>query len=235
MTQMKRRTILMALKGMLLLILTPIATVGHAIASRFPTRTVETKDFSFDPGTGEVSWSDGAKKEPYQLIVDGEVEKPVTLSYADLRKLPSVSMVKDFHCVEGWKVPNVNWGGLRFSEIAKLVKPKAEAKYVTFHAMGKTRSKPGGKDHYLESLGLDSLLDPKQEMLLAMDKDGKPLPQDRGAPMRVIAPHKLAYKSIKFVNRIEFAKKKQLGWWTLAHSIYSWDAEILERRRWRTP
>jgi DMSO/TMAO reductase YedYZ molybdopterin-dependent catalytic subunit len=96
--------------------------------------------------------------------------------------------------------------------------------------MGETYHKPGGQGHYVESFKLESLLDPEQDILLAIKMDNKPLSMERGAPMRVIAPYRLAYKSIKFVRRIEFTKKKQYGWWTLANPVYSWEAFVSKQR-----
>jgi DMSO/TMAO reductase YedYZ molybdopterin-dependent catalytic subunit len=77
---------------------------------------------------------------------------------------------------------------------------------------------------------LESLLDPAQEILMVLQKDGKPLSRERGAPLRVIAPYRLAYKSIKFVNRVEFSDRKQLGWWTLFNPIYTWKAPVPKGR-----
>ncbi len=230
MRNIARRTILKGLKALGLFIAAPISFCAEAFADRFPTRTVEIRDFSFDPQTGMIRREKGGKTEPYKLIIDGLVEKPVTLSYAELTSLPAASQVSDFHCVEGWTISQVGWSGLRFAELAKLVKPREDPKYAVFHAMGKTFGTPGGVDHYIESFRVDDLLDPDQEILLAFEKDGKPLAQERGAPLRVIAPFRFAYKSIKFVHRVEFSNKRRDGWWTLANSIYSWDALVPKRR-----
>jgi DMSO/TMAO reductase YedYZ molybdopterin-dependent catalytic subunit len=204
----------------------PFPFLKNALASRFPTRTVEEDTFKFDPDSGEILRTKEKTSEPYELVVDGLVERPVKLTYKELRALPSVTRTLDFHCVEGWSVPEVKWGGFRLEAIVDLVKPKPEAKYVTFHSFGRTSSAPQGWDHYVESFELASLLDAKEEMILALDKDGEPLSHDRGAPLRVIAPYRLAYKSIKFVRRVEFSDKLQPGWWTLANSIYDWKALV---------
>jgi len=125
-------------------------------------------------------------------------------------------------------VNDVRGGGFRFEEVLKRVKPKPEAAYAVFHGLGKTRSKPGGHDHYLESLSLRDLLDSQQECLLALSLDDKPLPSDHGAPLRLVAPYQFAYKNIKFINRIEFTAKPQPGWWTEANPIYPMDAPVPE-------
>ena len=231
MEEMNRRTILKGFKALLLLLVAPFSSIRHAFAERFPTRTVERENFVFDPSTGMVTWEDRGTTEPYTLVVDGLVRKPIVLSYADLRKLPSVTQVNDFHCVEGWTIPEVKWSGFKFSELLNSVTPLKGAEYVTFHSLGETSSTPRGQAHYVESFALSSLLEEPQQILMALDKDGKPLSQNRGAPLRVIAPYRLGYKSIKFVHRVEFSKKKQLGWWTLANPVYSWEARIGKRKR----
>lgn len=233
MKKMTRRTILKGLKALGLLPVVPLTACKKAFADRFPTRTVETGDFSFDPKTGMVLWKETGKTEPYRLSIDGLVEKPASPTYDELNSLPPTSQVSDFHCVEGWTIPQVRWSGFRFAELVKLVKPHQDAKYVVFHAMGETFGSPGGVDHYVESFRIDDLLDPDQKMLLVLKKDGRPLSQERGAPLRVIAPFRLAYKSIKFVQRIEFTNKRRDGWWTLANSVYPWEA-LVPRRRLRS-
>lgn len=201
------------------------------VKERFPIRTVEISNFRFDPDTGLVHWSSG-KSEPYRLVVDGLVDEPVALTYQELRALPQVEQVSDFHCVEGWSMYDVRWGGFRFDEILKRVKPKPEADHVVFHSIGETKHKPQGQDHYIESFPLKKLLRPDTEILMVLDQDGKPLFQPHGAPLRVISPYDQAYKSIKFVSRIELASRSQPGWWTMANPIYPVVAPV-ERERLR--
>ena len=141
-----------------------------------------------------------------------------------------VEQVSDFHCVEGWSVREIKWRGFRFSEILKRVKPNKEAKYVTFHALGETRSRPAGQGHYIESFSIEALLDHKRQVILALDMNGRPLEHDHGAPLRVISPFDLGYKSIKYVHRIEFGDKQRKGWWTLANPIYTVDAPVPKER-----
>ena len=123
-------------------------------------------DFTFNPTDGLLIWTDQQTSEPYKLVIDGMVRKPVQLSYSDLRKLPSVTQVNDFHCVEGWTMPRVEWSGFRFRELLNLVEPLGGAEYVTFHSLGETRYKPHGQAHYVESFKLSSLLDDDQELLM---------------------------------------------------------------------
>jgi DMSO/TMAO reductase YedYZ molybdopterin-dependent catalytic subunit len=137
----------------------------------------------------------------YVLTIDGEVEKPLRLSWDDFLKLPMVESVSDFHCVEGWSVLNCRWEGIRFKQIIELVKPKENAKYVAF----------GCADGYTTSLTLEELSG--DNVLLAYRLDGKPLEIGYGFPLRLVVPSKYAYKSALWVTRITFTLKKELGYW----------------------
>lgn len=197
--------------------------------SQFQTRTVERENFRFDSKSGQVVW-EGKREDPYELLVDGEVETPARFSYKDLRGFAQIQQPSDFHCVEGWSVADVLWGGFRISEVLSRAKRKPGAAYLIFHALGETEDKPKGQGHYRECYPIQELLDPKRECLLALDMDGKPLIHERGAPLRLVVPLDLGYKSIKYVNRIEFAKEPKPGWWTLANPIYPVDAPVPANR-----
>jgi DMSO/TMAO reductase YedYZ molybdopterin-dependent catalytic subunit len=84
--------------------------------------------------------------------------------------------------------------------------------------------------HYRESLPLARMLDPGERILLAYELDGKPLPLDHGAPLRVISPFDLAYKSAKYVHRIELTAESKPGWWSLANPIYPVQAPVPKDR-----
>ncbi|HWR04324.1 MAG TPA: molybdopterin-dependent oxidoreductase [Humidesulfovibrio sp.] len=203
-----------------------------AIAARFPTRTVEKNTFRFDPARGEVVWKDG-RREAYRLTLDGLVETPAQLSYAQLRALPQVRRTADFHCVEGWSVEAAPWGGVDFRELFARVRVQPQARYAVFHSLGQT-DPAGGLTHYVESLPLADLLNPAMGALLALDLEGAPLTDARGAPARVISPFDLAYKSSKFVTRVEFSAQAVPGWWTRANPIYPVHAPV-QKSRLRSP
>jgi len=209
-----------------------MATVPATIAGFFmktlPVRTVEKDTFEFDPESGLIKI--GGDRKPYSLVVDGLIREPRSFSYDAIKSFPQVEQVSDFHCVEGWSVQEIRWGGFRFKEILKGIELKPEADYVLFHSFGTTEHKPEGQSHYIESLPLKELLDPNKEILLALTMDGRPLPEDHGAPLRLISPYDLGYKSIKFITRIEFVKKERPGWWTLANPAYPVVARVPERR-----
>lgn len=209
-----------------------MTTIPAAIAGFFlnnlPVRTVERNGFKFDSGSGFIEWED--KREAYRLVVDGLAGKPRRLSYAEIQSFPQVEQVSDFHCVEGWSVKDIRWGGFRFKEILNEIDLKPEAAYVLFHSFGTTELSPEGQRHYIESFPLAELLDPKREILLALTMDNRPLPEEHGGPLRLISPYDLGYKSIKFITRIEFIAERRPGWWTLANPAYPTIARVPENR-----
>jgi DMSO/TMAO reductase YedYZ molybdopterin-dependent catalytic subunit len=230
---MTRRLFLKLSGGLLFL-----AGMAYSLLASFikslQVRTVEKDTFKFDSATGVIAW-EGNRKEEYRLTVNGLVRKSAAFSYRDLRSLAQVEQVSDFHCVEGWSVQDLKWGGIRFREIMNRVEADPQATHVVFHSLGKTDSTPKGQDHYIESLPIRELLHPDREILLALRMNGDPLPQEHGAPLRLIAPFDLGYKSIKFISRIEFARSSRPGWWTLANPIYPVVARVPANRLRKTP
>jgi DMSO/TMAO reductase YedYZ molybdopterin-dependent catalytic subunit len=141
--------------------------------------------------------------EAYRLRIDGAVERPTTLTLADLRALPRQSQVSDFHCVTGWSVENVAWGGVRLPELLALARPRPSARLLRFVS---------------EELPYDDTLTLEQALLadvmLALDMDGGPLTRPHGAPARLVVPRMYGYKSVKWVTRIELlADTSRLGYW----------------------
>jgi DMSO/TMAO reductase YedYZ molybdopterin-dependent catalytic subunit len=223
-----RRIFLKMTGGLLFMTAIPSSLYAYFV-KQLAERTVERDKFKFDAKTGGIEWH-GGKKEEYRLHIDGLVNKTRIFSYQDLQSLPQIEQVSDFHCVEGWSVPDIRWRGFRFREILRLVEAQPEATHVIFHSLGKTSSAPKGQDHYLESFPLNELVDPARELLLVLNMNHAPLPEEHGAPLRLIAPYDLGYKSIKFITRIELAKDVRPGWWTLANPIYSIEARVPNSR-----
>ncbi|HLP91746.1 MAG TPA: molybdopterin-dependent oxidoreductase [Nostocaceae cyanobacterium] len=149
----------------------------------------------------------------YRLIVDGEVNNPLSLSIADIQNLPFTSMIIRHVCVEGWAAV-VQWGGVRLREILALSQPRTNAKYVYFKSA----------DGYYESWDLASAVHP--QTLLAYQKNGVSLPVENGAPLRLAAPIKLGYKQSKWVTRITLTSNLSIfrGYWE--DQGYEWFAGL---------
>ncbi|MDM7994970.1 MAG: molybdopterin-dependent oxidoreductase [Acidobacteriota bacterium] len=206
----------------------PSSLYAYFVNSLF-VRTVEKDSFRFNAKTGMIEWKE-RKPEAYRLKIDGLVQEKKSFSYSDLQALPQIEQVSDFHCVEGWSVQDIRWGGFRFREILSLVEPKPQATHVIFHSFGTTSSAPEGQAHYIESFPIGELLDPKRDMIFALTMNRDPLPEDHGAPLRLIAPYDMGYKSIKYISRMEFARDSRPGWWTLANPMYPMEARVPEKR-----
>jgi len=138
----------------------------------------------------------------FTLRVDGLVSNPSTLHWTEIIKLPKTSEIKDFQCVTGWSVPQVTWEGVAIQELVQLVKPSANAKFVNFYS---------ADGQYTESLSLKEALD--SSVLLAYSINKQDLPIKQGYPLRLIVPKMYGYKSIKWLNRVEFSAKPLSGFW----------------------
>jgi len=140
--------------------------------------------------------------EKFRLTVDGEVNRPMSLSLGEVEKMPLTSMTIRHVCVEGWAAI-VQWGGVRLRDIVALAQPKANVRYVYFKSA----------DGYYESWDLASAVHP--QTLLAYQKNGQPLPIENGAPLRLASPVKLGYKQSKWITQVTLLsqKPKLLGYW----------------------
>jgi DMSO/TMAO reductase YedYZ molybdopterin-dependent catalytic subunit len=151
--------------------------------------------------------------DKYRLIVDGEVENPLNLSIKDIHTLPFTSTITRHVCVEGWAAI-VQWGGVKLREIVALAQPQLNVRYAYFQSA----------DGYYSSWDIASSLHP--QTLLAYEKNGKPLPIENGAPLRLAAPVKLGYKQSKWVTRITLVSRlsRFQGYWE--DQGYEWFAGI---------
>jgi len=138
----------------------------------------------------------------WRLEVGGLVDKPTTLTYAELRALPRTSQIRNFHCVTGWTVSNVHWAGVRLSDLLDRVSPQFSARGVQFTS---------AEVPYVDSLTLDQAK--LHDVLLAYEMNGKPLPREHGAPVRLVIPEMYGYKNVKWVSRIDLVEQPQDGYW----------------------
>jgi DMSO/TMAO reductase YedYZ molybdopterin-dependent catalytic subunit len=139
----------------------------------------------------------------YRLTIDGAVERPVAYTLADLRALPRVEQVSDFHCVTGWSVDDVRWAGVRFRDLlaGAGIRPGARALRLV-----------SGEVPYDDTLTLSQAFAP--DALLALKMDGAPLTEPHGFPVRVVMPRMYGYKNVKWVTRIEVQTSlDHVGYW----------------------
>ncbi|APV43786.1 Oxidoreductase molybdopterin binding domain-containing protein [Dehalogenimonas formicexedens] len=139
----------------------------------------------------------------YILTVDGLVDHPLSLSYADLEAYPQVSRLMNLHCVEGWEF-TAKWTGPSLVDILNAAGIQSEGKIIIFH----TTDVPSG----YTSLNLSYILD--NNIILALKDNDITLTPDRGFPFQVVAMSKFGYKWAKWVTRIEVSSDTEfLGYW----------------------
>jgi DMSO/TMAO reductase YedYZ molybdopterin-dependent catalytic subunit len=151
--------------------------------------------------------------ERFRLVVDGLVETPLSLSYADLLALPQADEEADFHCVTGWSILDVAFRGVRLETALALARPKPEATHVMTY----------GSDGYSTNLPLEEALKP--DVLLVHTVEGRPLDAAHGGPVRVVVPQLWAWKGAKWVSRIELLPHDRRGYWEIrgySNTAYPW-------------
>ena len=149
----------------------------------------------------------------WRLKIEGLVEKPLTLRFDEIHLLPKKIQVINFICVEGWGLDDQKWEGVHLKEIFSKVKISPKAKYVSFYAIG-------GK--YKDSLSIQEALEP--ETMLAYRLNRKDLLPENGFPLRLVIPRMYGYKGVKWVERIVFTEKQEVGYW--GHRGYPVDGSI---------
>jgi len=139
--------------------------------------------------------------ESWRFKVEGLVEEPFDLGWDEFQALPREKQTSDFHCVTTWSKYDVDWDGVRFVDLAAIVRPTEEANFVIAH----------GCDDYTTNLPLADCLD--EDVILADRLYGQPLPIEHGGPMRLIVPALYAWKSAKFLQKLVFVAEDQPGFW----------------------
>jgi DMSO/TMAO reductase YedYZ molybdopterin-dependent catalytic subunit len=135
----------------------------------------------------------------YRLIIDGLVERPLSLGLAELRTRPSQSQITKHDCVEGWTSIG-EWIGVRLETLLDEAGLKPEARYIVFHCFDALTQTEDG-DRYYESIDLIDARHP--QTILAWAMNGETLPVPHGAPLRLRVERQLGYKQAKYIRRIE--------------------------------
>ena len=159
----------------------------------------------------------------WRLAVDGLVERPLSLSLAQVKALPQRTQITRHDCVEGWSAIG-QWSGVPLANLLRAAGLRAEAKFIVFHCADVLS---GAK--YYESIDLIDALHP--QTIVAHSLNGEPLPVKNGAPLRMRIERQLGYKHAKYVERIEAAASLdgiaggKGGYWE-DRSGYQWYAGI---------
>ena len=179
------------------------------------------------------------RTRPWTVVIEGEVKKPMTLDIEALLKLaPLEERVYRLRCVEGWSMV-IPWIGYSFSEIVKRVEPNGNAKYVEFVSLADRNQMPGVRSRvldwpYVEGLRLDEANHPLT--LLTLGMYGDVLPNQNGAPVRIVVPWKYGFKSAKSIVRIRFTRDMpRTAWNKTAPSEYGFYSNVnpeVDHPRW---
>ena len=197
-------------------------------------------EFGMDKESPKDRANDGWKTEPWTVEITGLVSNPMKLDVNDLiRKAGGIEeRVYRFRCVEAWSMV-VPWSGFEFSKIISMVEPKADAtfvKFVTFYDPANVPGQRGGYIDwpYVEGLTIEEAKNPLT--LMATGLYGKPMPNQDGAPIRLIVPWKYGFKSIKSIVKIEFTSKMPMNTWrALQPNEYGFYANVnphVDHPRW---
>jgi DMSO/TMAO reductase YedYZ molybdopterin-dependent catalytic subunit len=140
-------------------------------------------------------------REEWKLNVDGLVETPIVFGFEQFMALPQSEVVSDIHCVTKWSRYDNYWQGVATRDLISMVRPKAEARHVIFHAY----------DGYTTNVTLDVFS--ATDAMLVHSWEGYPLTRQHGGPVRVVIPAYYFWKSAKWVKRIEFSRDDKPGFW----------------------
>ncbi|MFB6254098.1 MAG: sulfite oxidase-like oxidoreductase [Halobacteriaceae archaeon] len=164
---------------------------------RLPPGQRQTTKFPVLSKSGTPDWD----PDSWEFTVTGAVDNEVTYSWEEFKNLPTETQRQDFHCVTGWSRFDCVFTGVPFPTIADRAGVKDEAEHVMFYAL----------DDYTTNLPLDQCM--REEVLFTWELDGDPLPREHGGPLRVVTPHRYAYKGAKWVCGVEFLTEPQRGYW----------------------
>jgi sulfoxide reductase catalytic subunit YedY len=172
-------------------------------------------------------------------VVDGHVKKPITYHLEDIVKGEAMEdRIYRHRCVEGWSMV-IPWLGFPLANLIRRVEPTSKAKYVAFQTKFAPDEMPGQRSAalewpYVEGLRMDEAMHPLT--LLAVGLYGKSLPNQDGAPIRLVVPWKYGFKSIKSIVKISFVESQPPTSWNLAtpneYGFYSNVNPDVDHPRW---
>ena len=184
-------------------------------------------------------YADTLQPRPWTVAIEGEIRKPMTLDLDGLMKLaPLEERVYRLRCVEGWSMV-IPWIGYSLSNLIKKVEPTGSAKYIEFISLADKKQMPGISSPvlewpYVEGLRLDEANHPLA--LLTLGMYGQVLPNQNGAPVRIVMPWKYGFKSAKSIVKIRFTKNQPQTAWNIAapqeYGFYSNVNPNVDHPRW---
>jgi methionine sulfoxide reductase catalytic subunit len=217
----------------------PLSTKGVAPTSLYDiTHYNNFYEFGTDKGD-PARYAGSLRTRPWTVSVEGLVKAKKTFDIDSLLKLrPLEERVYRFRCVEAWSMV-IPWGGYSLSEFLKQCDPLPSAKYVQFLSLDDPRQEPGVRDvslgwPYSEGLRMDEAMHPLT--LLTFGLYGQALPNQDGAPVRIVVPWKYGFKSAKSIVKVRFVDKQPRTTWNdMASNEYGFYSNVnpnVDHPRW---
>jgi sulfoxide reductase catalytic subunit YedY len=207
-----------------------------------PYDDVTTYNNFYEFGTDKADPARNAgtlKTRPWTVSVEGEVRKPKVFDIEELLRLaPMEERIYRMRCVEGWSMV-IPWVGFSLAELIRRVEPTGNAKFVEFTTLADKAQMPGLRSSvlewpYVEGLRLDEAMHPLT--LLGFGLYGEVLPNQNGAPLRLVVPWKYGFKSGKSIVRIRFTEQQpRTSWVAAASSEYGFYSNVnprVDHARW---
>lgn len=210
---------------------------AHADAGRAVTgadyATTFNNYYEFGSSKRIAAAADKLPIRPWSVVIDGEVEKPLTIGIDDLLKQVTLEeRIYRHRCVEAWAMV-VPWTGFPVKRLVELAKPTADAKFLRFETFNNPDVAVGQKPGFFSSYpwpyveGITLAEAANDLPLMVTGAYGKPLPNSMGAPLRLHLPWKYGFKSIKGIVRVSFTKERPVSFWeTLGPSEYGFWANV---------
>ncbi|MFK8333250.1 protein-methionine-sulfoxide reductase catalytic subunit MsrP [Pseudomonas sp. BJa5] len=218
-----------------------VTAPGEAITP-FKDATHYNNFYEFGADKGDPAANAGSlKTAPWTLVVDGEVGKPGRYALEDFVKPYQLEeRIYRLRCVEAWSMV-IPWLGFPLAAVLKQVEPTSKARYIRFETLQDPKSMPGQRSSfalidwpYVEGLRLDEAMNPLA--ILAVGMYGRELPNQNGAPLRLVVPWKYGFKSIKSIVRISLvAEQPHTTWQSIAPEEYGFYANVnpeVDHPRW---
>ena len=180
------------------------------------------------------------KTKPWSIAVEGEVAKPASYALEDFLKPHALEeRIYRLRCVEAWSMV-IPWIGIPLKDVIARVQPTGKAKFVEFQTLLDPQQMPGQRSRnldwpYVEGLRLDEAMHPLT--ILAVGLYGEVLPNQNGAPIRLVVPWKYGFKSIKSIVKMRFTERQPLNTWQeMQAQEYGFYANVnpkVHHPRWR--
>lgn len=207
-----------------------------------PYKDITNYNNYYEFGTDKYSPASEAKSlrtRPWTVSVEGLVKKPKTFDIDTILKLhPLEERIYRHRCVEGWSMV-MPWLGFSLGDFLRQVEPTSKAKYVEFTTLYDPKQMPGQNSNvlewpYVEGLRLDEAMHPLSMLVVGLY--GEVLPNQNGAPLRLIVPWKYGFKSIKSIVKIRFVENQPATTWNKAapneYGFYSNVNPTVDHPRW---